>query len=143
MSTVNYVNPNLDRTVRILDEFYKYDINVNENEYDVVYAFFKTIFAEELAAKNFTMSLFYIADQTKTSVLDLLADMQSEVPSVTVQNNQGQSVTDPAVKNQGAFQLKIQTTMAYYLNNLRSNATLLGVSAPVVPNYYAARNVLP
>ena len=126
MSTVNYVNPSLDRTVRIFDEFYKYNINVNENEYDVVYAFFKTVFAEELAAKNFTMSLFYVADQTKTSVLDLLADMQSQISS-----------------SGGQPQIYVQTTMAYYLNNLRSNSTLLGVSAPVVPNYYAARNVLP
>ena len=126
MSTVNYVNPNLDRTVRIFDEFYKYNINVNENEYDVVYAFFKTVFAEELAAKNFTMSLFYVADQTKTSVLDLLADMQSQISS-----------------SGGQPQIYVQTTMAYYLNNLRSNSTLLGVSAAVVPNYYAARNVLP
>lgn len=126
MSTVNYVNPSLDRTVRIFDEFYKYNINVNENEYDVVYAFFKTVFAEELAAKNFTMSLFYVADQTKTSVLDLLADMQSQISS-----------------SGGQPQIYVQTTMAYYLNNLRSNSTLLGVSAAVVPNYYAARNVLP
>ena len=126
MSTVNYVNPSLDRTVRIFDEFYKYNINVNENEYDVVYAFFKTVFAEELAAKNFTMSLFYVADQTKTSVLDLLADMQSQISS-----------------SSGQPQIYVQTTMAYYLNNLRSNSTLLGVSAAVVPNYYAARNVLP
>ena len=126
MSTVNYVNPSLDRTVRIFDEFYKYNINVNENEYDVVYAFFKTVFAEELAAKNFTMSLFYVADQTKTSVLDLLTDMQSQIASYS-----------------GQPQIYVQTTMAYYLNNLRSNSTLLGVSAPVVPNYYAARNVLP
>lgn len=143
MSTVNYVNPNLDRTVRILDDFYKYETTVNENEYDVVYAFFRSVFVEELAAKNFTISLFFIADQTRVPVLELLSEMQSEVPVVTVKNNQGQSVTDPAVKNQGSFQLKIQSTMAYYLNNLRSNATLLGVSAAVTPNYYAARNVLP
>ena len=130
-STVNYVNPSLDRTVRIFDEFYKYDASVNQNEYDVVYSFFRSIFAEELAAKNFTLSLFYVADQTKVPVLELLSEMQSEVP-VTLGDN-----------NQGAYQIKVQSTMAYFLNNLRSNSTLLGVSAPVVPNYYAARNVLP
>ena len=126
MSTVNYINPSLDRTVRIFNEFYNYDTVVNENDYDVVYAFFKSIFTEELAAKNFSMSLFYIADQTKVPVLDLLAQLQSELPSVN-----------------GSPQIFIQSNMAYYLNNLRSNATLLGVSASVVPNYYAARNVLP
>ena len=76
-------------------------------------------------------------------MLDLLAEMQSEVPTVTVKNGQGQSVTDPAVPNQGEYQLRVQATLAYYLNNLRSNSTLLGLSATVTPNYYAARNVLP
>jgi hypothetical protein len=32
--------------------------------------------------------------------------------------------------------------MAYYLNSIRSRATLLGVNAQPVPNYYAARTVL-
>jgi len=32
-------------------------------------------------------------------------------------------------------------TMAYYLNSIRSPATLLGVLEPVSPNYYTARNV--
>lgn len=119
MSTVNYVNPNLDRTVRIFDDFYKYDTVVDENQYDVVYAFFKSVFAEELAAKNFTISLFRVADQSNIPVLELLSQIQ------------------------GKNQLELTATLAYYLNNLRSNSTLLGVSAPVVPNYYAARNVLP
>lgn len=119
MSTVNYINPNLDRTVRIFDEFYKYDTVVDENEYDIVYAFFKSVFSEELAAKNFTISLFQVADQSKIPVLELLAEIQ------------------------GQDQLQLTATLAYYLNNLRSNATLLGLSAPVVPNYYAARNIIP
>jgi len=36
---------------------------------------------------------------------------------------------------------ELDLTLAYYLNNLRSNSTLLGTSQPVQPNYYAARNV--
>jgi hypothetical protein len=32
--------------------------------------------------------------------------------------------------------------MAYYLNQIRSTATLLGVNAKVVPNFYAARAVV-
>jgi hypothetical protein len=38
-------------------------------------------------------------------------------------------------------QVELDLTMAYYLNNQRSNSTLLGVSQPVQPNFYAARNV--
>jgi hypothetical protein len=36
---------------------------------------------------------------------------------------------------------ELNLTLAYYLNNQRSNSTLLGTSQPVQPNYYAARNV--
>ena len=40
-------------------------------------------------------------------------------------------------------QLQLSSTLCYYLNNQRSNATLLGINALVTPNFYAARNVLP
>jgi hypothetical protein len=36
----------------------------------------------------------------------------------------------------------LSVSLAYYLNNIRSRATLLGVSAPTSPNFYAARNVV-
>jgi hypothetical protein len=39
-------------------------------------------------------------------------------------------------------QLQLNSTLAYYLNGMRSPATLLGINSAVVPNYYAARNVL-
>jgi hypothetical protein len=38
--------------------------------------------------------------------------------------------------------MDINLNMAYYLNNIRSRATLLGVNSQVVPNFYAARAVL-
>jgi hypothetical protein len=45
-----------------------------------------------------------------------------------------------SVKGQNAQTLTM--SMAYYLNQVRSNSTLLGVGAVVTPNYYAARNVV-
>lgn len=39
MSTVNNTNPNTDLTVRVFDNFYKYDVNVPAAEYDIVYSF--------------------------------------------------------------------------------------------------------
>jgi hypothetical protein len=39
-------------------------------------------------------------------------------------------------------ELDLNINMAYYLNSIRSRATLLGVGIPVTPNYYAARNVI-
>lgn len=143
MPTVNYTNPNLDRTVRIFDNFYKFNLEVDPNEYDVVYSYFRAVMDNETAAKNFTMTLFQASNESKIPVLDLLAQLQSEVPAAYVTNNQGQYVTNPSIPNQGTPQLQLTSLMTFYLNNLRSNATLLGVTVPVVPNYYAARNVLP
>ena len=47
------------------------------------------------------------------------------------ENFQGQNQTQP----------EINLLMAYYLNGVRSPATLLGVLNPTAPNYYTARNV--
>ena len=33
------------------------------------------------------------------------------------------------------------STLSYYLNGLRSSSTMLGLNAPVTPNFYVARNV--
>lgn len=118
-STINYVNPKLDPTVRIFNNFYNFETEVNANDYDVVESYFRRVFADVLAAKNFTVTLFQIAEQTRRPVLELLAEIQ------------------------GQDQLQLTASLCYYLNNLRSNTTLLGISALVTPNYYAARNVLP
>ena len=116
--SVNNTNTNLDLTVRIYDEFYNYDVNVPAAEYDIVYSFFKSTMSDAKVAGNFTVSLFRVAQITNTPVLTLLDTMQ------------------------GQTGLDLTITMAYYLNNIRSRATLLGVNAQTVPNYYAARLVL-
>jgi hypothetical protein len=118
MSTVNNTNPNTDLTVRVFDNFYKYDVNVPAAEYDIVYSFFRTTMDTARAAGNMTVSLFRVADQTKVPVLTLLDTMK------------------------GATGLDLTASMAYYLNNIRSNATLLGVNAQTTPNFYAARSVI-
>ena len=116
--SVNYVNPTLDQTVRIFDEFYKYDLVVNSNDYDIVFSYLKTVFTDNLlAVKNFTASIFQAANDANIPVLDFLQQLY------------------------GQDALTLTATLAYYLNNTRSNATLLGVSTAVAPNYYAARNV--
>ena len=45
-----------------------------------------------------------------------------------------------SIKGQSGVELS--ATLAYYLNGLRSKATLLGVTAIQQPNVYAARNIL-
>ena len=117
-TTVNAINTNVDQTVRIFDNFYRYDVQVPAAEYDIVYSYFKTQTTTREAAGNFTVSLFRVAQETKIPPLTLLNEFQ------------------------GLNGINMSATLAYYLNQIRSRATLLGVGAPVVPNQYAARNVL-
>jgi hypothetical protein len=75
---------------------------------------------DRTAAGNFTASLFRIAEETNVPALTLLDGFQ-----------QG-----------GTSGMGLNVNLAYYLNSIRSRATLLGIGVPVVPNYYAARNVI-
>ena len=118
MSTVNYSNPNIDLTVRVYDKFYDYDVNVPAAEYDVVYSYFQSVMTTKQAAGNFTVSLFKVAEDTGIPPLTLLTEFQ------------------------GLNGNNLSASLAYYLNAIRSRATLLGVGVPVVPNFYQARNVL-
>jgi hypothetical protein len=102
----------------VFDDFYSYEQFVDGSEWDVVFSYFKSIYKTEAAAANFATALFRVANQQSISVLTLLQQMQAT--------------------SSGA---ELNITLAYYLNDQRSNATLLGVSSPVQPNYYAARNV--
>jgi len=119
MTSVNVTDPNQDLTTRVFDNFYDFSVVVDSNAYDVVLSYFKSIFGDSLAAQNFTVNFFQVSENTGISVEQLLQEIV------------------------GQNQLQLTATFSYYLNNLRSNSTLLGVSAPVTPNFYAARNVLP
>lgn len=116
-NTVNYVNPNTDQTVRIFDSFYSYEQIVPVEEYDAVNSYFKSQFGTAQAAGNFTVTLFRVASQSGIPVMTLLNQLQ--------------------VQGQPSLSL----TLAYYLNGLRSKATLLGINSTSTPNYYVARNV--
>jgi hypothetical protein len=119
MPSVNQPNLQTDQTVRIYDAFYNYSANVPVLEYEAVLSYFEKVFVSQEAAENFTSSLFRVAETTNTSAMDLLQQFQA----------QGQTAPE------------INSLMAYYLNSVRSSATLLGVLTPTQPNYYTARNV--
>lgn len=107
----------VDYTVKIFDEFYNLNLVVNASEYEIVYSFFKGYSNNDQVAKSFTENLFRISNQTKIPVLDLLSTFE------------------------GQDRLKINLTMAYYLNSLGNKTTLYGVSNEVPPNQAALRNV--
>lgn len=119
MASVNYTNYNIDQTVRVFDTFYDYDVNIPVGDYDVVNSYFKSVMTTKQAADNFTVSLFRVAQDTNIPPLELLKVFEA-----------------------GGAEMDLNINMAYYLNSIRSRATLLGVGIPVAPNYYAARNVI-
>jgi hypothetical protein len=118
MASINEPNTNLDQTVRIFDNFYRFQADIPAAEYDVVFSYFQSVMGTRQAAENFTVSLFQVASESGQEPLTLLSQFQ------------------------GQTGVNLDTTLAYYLNQIRSRAALLGVGAPVKPNFYAARNVI-
>jgi hypothetical protein len=118
MGSVNQLNPKVDFTVRVFDQFYDYAQDVPVNEFDVVNSYFKSVFQDNTIAKNFSTTLFRISSEIDTPVLTLLNEIT------------------------GQDSIQLTTTLAYYLNGMRSPATLLGVNAVTTPNFWTARNVL-
>lgn len=117
MSTINEINPRTDLTVRIFDQFYNYAEDVPAAEYDIVLSYFKSVFNTNEQAQNFTVAIFRVAQESQTDALTILDEIQ------------------------GANGPQITLNLCYYLNSVRSNATLLGLLEPAVPNFWTARNV--
>ena len=117
MGTINAINTKIDQTVRIYDQFYNYAEDVPSAEYDIVNSYFKSVFNTSEQAENFTVAVFRVAQESGVDALTIL--------------NQIQGATGP----------ELTANLCYFLNSVRSNATLLGVLQPAVPNYWTARNV--
>lgn len=117
MSTVNVKRSNTDKSIIIFDSFYKREIKVDSNEFDIVRSYFLDLYTNPAIADDFTAVIFQIATGYEKSALEILEEMK------------------------GQDGVAVNATVAYYLNGLRSKATLLGVTVIQQPNYYAARNV--
>lgn len=117
MGTVNASNPHIDQTVKIYDQFYNYSENVPAAEYDIVLSYFKSVFNTVEQAENFTVAVFRVAQESDQDALTILSQLQ------------------------GTSGPQLTATLCYYLNGVRSNATLLGILQPSAPNYWTARNV--
>jgi|688.fasta_scaffold187062_3 hypothetical protein len=115
--SVNTAQTQLDKTVRIFDRFYNFELSVPANEYDVLYSFFFRLSGNKDSAQNFAYAVFRIADQQGIPAIVLLDEFV------------------------GKTQLDVTALIAYYLNEIRSSSTMIGVQSQVTPNYYAARNV--
>ena len=120
MSSVNVTKNNLDKTIEIFDSFYEKPIVIDQADYDIVNSFFRKFYQDQGIADDFTSVFFQIVNGYKITVEELLAKFrEAENP------------------------IQIDQTVAYYLNGLRSKATLVGVNVVQQPNFYSARTVLP
>jgi hypothetical protein len=109
---------NLDKTVRVFDQFYNFDLVVNAAQYEIVYSYFYSVNKNKSIASNFTVLLFRIASVTGEDVMTLLNDIT------------------------GKEKLKANATLTYYLNSIKSKTTLYGLSAIPQPNQSVQRNIV-
>lgn len=117
MPTINKTNT--DRTIIIFDNFYNTKLDINANEYDIVFSFFKSTSNNDTIAGNFTASLFRISQEAGIPVLDLLEQLKG-LPN----------------------KLEMNKVICYFLNSFKSNTALYGVGVVPRPNQLAARNVV-
>ena len=118
LNTLNDVQFDDGKNIRIADDFLKSDFVVSANEYDYVLSFFTKAMKDPAAAKNFTASIYQVSRQANIPVTDIVKSMK------------------------GQTGIEMNASLAYYMNGIRSPATLLGVNDVTLANYYAARNVL-
>lgn len=107
-----------DRTVRVFDRFYNFNINIEVGQYDVVYSYMRTVCENDQVAQQFTSMLFRIAQQLDISPSTLLKELQ------------------------GKNGIQMNQTMAYYFNSFKSKTSLYGFSVKPAPNQSVARNIV-
>lgn len=119
MAKIVDMSKDLDRTIRIFDQFYSFNSIVNPDEYDVVRGFFIETCATKNIADNFTASLFRISQVTGIPALTLLEQLKGA-------NNK----------------LEMNKIICYFLNTLKLKTALYGVSQIPRPNQSVSRNIL-
>ena len=108
----------IDTTVKVFDQFYNLNLQINANEYEVVYSFFQQYCNSDASAASFTSTLFLISNQTGVNVLELLSTFND------------------------SDALKVSLTMAYYLNNVSNKTAMFGVNNVIAPNNTVQRNIV-
>ena len=101
------------------DTFYSdNNAGISSEHFSIVYGFFKKVMENNKSAESFSVELFRVSKAIDVSVLTLLDSMKDK------------------------DKIGISEIMAYYLNQIRSQSALLGVSNVITPNQQVARNIL-
>lgn len=107
-----------DRTVRIYDSFYNFTLDIGAGEYDVVYAYMRSVCESDTIAQQFTAMLFKIAQEIGESPMAILEGLQ------------------------GRNGIEMNQVIAYYFNSFKSRTSLYGFSVTPTPNQSVARNIV-
>ena len=105
------------QNISVVQQYNNTQMEMNGNEWDYVLSYFREVMGTDRAAENFAKQLYKVSMQTKVSVITMVDSMK------------------------GRSGLALSMSLAYYLNGIRSPASLLGVNNVPVPNFYASRNV--
>lgn len=108
-----------DGTIKLFDNFYNTQLQINASEWDPVYSYFYGVSKNKTIANNMASLLFKIAQEGDYNVMDLLATIQGS-------NNK----------------LQMNQVICYYLNTFRLRNALYGVGNVPKPNEAAQRNVV-
>jgi hypothetical protein len=117
MPIIDGVNP--DKSIRVYDKFYNFDIVVNASEYDIIRSYFFDLSNNADVADNFTVMVFRIANLSDIQPLEIYKQMKSSTTK-----------------------LEVTAMMAYYLNNLKTKTSLYGIGVNPIPNQTVQRNVV-
>ena len=115
---ITFPDASADRTVKLFDNFYNYELVVPVDQYDVILAYFNKVTASRQSAMQLTSGLFRVAHASNIDVMELFSTID------------------------GQDEYTLSATLAYYYNGIRDASTLLGISQPTKPNFYAARNIV-
>jgi len=106
------------KNLNVVTDFNTKAADVNGNEWDYILGFFNSAFKDPIAAEKFTQEIYQVGSQSGVNPLDIIKTME------------------------GQTGIELNMSLAYYLNGIRSNTTLLGIHNIIKPNYYAGRSVL-
>jgi hypothetical protein len=108
----------LDKTVRIFDSFYNFDVVVDGNHYEIVHSFFFNLTKSKSITDNFTLLIFRISTLSGENPLSLVEYLD------------------------GKSKMEVNSILAYYLNSVKSKTSLYGVNATPQPNSNVQRNIV-
>jgi len=117
-NSLNDVRYTDEKNVNVVKDYGQAPKSVDGAEYDYVLSFFKRSFTDDDAARNFTDSIYQVSRESEVTALEIVKSME------------------------GQSGIEMNASLAYFLNGIRSNSTMLGVTNIVKPNFYAGRSVL-